>query len=157
MPAFILALLAAGLVFVFFWFGVWVVRQQTNCIVERLGRFRKVLGPGLHFVIPFVDRVSKPLSLRIEQLDIDVETKTEDNVFVTVRCAVQYQVDPEKVEEAYYRLEDPETQIESYIFDIVRAEVPRKTLDTLGSAGITALEREAGPMPRFVFGSIRER
>lgn len=111
--------------------GMYVVRQQTACVVERLGRFRKILLPGLHCVIPFIDRVSKPLSLRIVQLDIKVDTKTEDNVFVKVPCAVQYQVNPDKVREAYYKLEDPQEQIESYVFDIVRAEVPRKTLDDL--------------------------
>lgn len=110
---------------------IHVVRQQTACVVERFGRFRRILTPGLNMVIPFVDRVSKPISLRIVQLDIKVDTKTEDNVFVKVPVAVQYQVNPDKVREAFYKLEDPEEQIESYVFDIVRAEVPRKTLDAL--------------------------
>lgn len=110
---------------------IYIVRQQTACVVERLGKFKKILLPGLHFVIPFIDRVSRPLSLRIVQLDIKVDTKTEDNVFVKVPVAVQYQVNPEKVKEAFYKLEDPQEQIESYVFDIVRAEVPRKTLDDL--------------------------
>lgn len=111
--------------------SIYIVRQQTACVVERLGRFKRILLPGLHLVIPFVDRVSKPISLRIVQLDIKVDTKTEDNVFVKVPVAVQYQVNPDKVREAYYKLEDPQEQIESYVFDIVRAEVPRKTLDDL--------------------------
>lgn len=111
--------------------GIYVVRQQTARVVERFGRFRRILMPGLNIVIPFVDRVSKPVSLRIVQLDIKVDTKTEDNVFVKVPVAVQYQVNPDKVREAYYKLEDPEEQIESYVFDIVRAEVPRKSLDEL--------------------------
>lgn len=111
--------------------GVYVVRQQTARVVERFGRFRRVLMPGLAFVIPFIDSVSQPVSLRIVQLDIKVDTKTEDNVFVKVPVAVQYQVNPTKVREAYYKLEDPQEQIESYVFDIVRAEVPRKTLDAI--------------------------
>lgn len=111
--------------------GIYIVRQQTARVVERLGRFKKVILPGLHLVIPFIDHVSAPISLRIVQLDIKVDTKTEDNVFVKVPVAVQYQVNPEKVKEAYYKLEDPQEQIESYVFDIVRAEVPRKTLDAL--------------------------
>ncbi len=111
--------------------GVYVVRQQTACVVERLGRFKRILLPGLNFIIPFIDRASSPVSLRIVQLDIKVDTKTEDNVFVKVPVAVQYQVNPAKVREAYYKLEDPQEQIESYVFDIVRAEVPRKTLDDL--------------------------
>lgn len=116
---------------VFVGLGVHVVRQQTARVVERFGRFKRILFPGLRFVIPFVDRVSRPVSLRVVQLDIKVDTKTEDNVFVKVPVAVQYQVDPDKVREAYYKLEDPEQQIQSYVFDIVRAEVPRKTLDDL--------------------------
>ncbi len=108
-----------------------IVRQQTACVVERLGRFTRIIKPGINMVIPFIDRVSKPVSLRIVQLDIKVDTKTEDNVFVKVPCAVQYQVNPDKVWEAFYTLEDPQEQIESYVFDIVRAEVPRKTLDEL--------------------------
>lgn len=112
-------------------FGIRVVRQQTACVVERLGKFQKILNPGFHVVVPFVDRVSMPISLRIVQLDIRVDTKTEDNVFVKVPVAIQYQVNPAKVREAFYKLESPQAQIESYVFDIVRAEVPRKTLDDL--------------------------
>lgn len=111
--------------------SIYIVRQQTACVVERLGRFKRILQPGFHMVIPFIDRVSRPVSLRIVQLDIKVDTKTEDNVFVKVPVAVQYQVNPDKVREAFYKLEDPQEQIESYVFDIVRAEVPRKTLDAL--------------------------
>lgn len=111
--------------------SVYIIRQQTASVVERFGRFTRVLLPGLHFVIPFIDRVSRPVSLRIVQLDIKVDTKTEDNVFVKVPVAVQYQVNPDRVRDAFYKLEDPEEQIESYVFDIVRAEVPRKTLDDL--------------------------
>lgn len=111
--------------------GVYVIRQQTARVVERFGRFRRILFPGLNIVIPFIDRVSEPVSLRIVQMDMTVDTKTEDNVFVKVPVAVQYQVNPDKVREAYYKLEEPREQIESYVFDIVRAEVPRKTLDDL--------------------------
>lgn len=131
-PAIIIVLMISlPIVLVLLAKGIYVVRQQTARVVERLGRFRRVLGPGMKLVIPFVDRVSPPISLRIVQLDIKVDTKTEDNVFVKVPVAVQYQVNPDKVKEAYYKLEDPEVQIESYVFDIVRAEVPRKTLDAL--------------------------
>ena len=127
----ILAFISLFLIVLLIAKGVYIIRQQTSSVVERLGKFRKIMYPGLHFVIPFIDRVSHPLSLRIVQLDIKVDTKTEDNVFVKVPVAVQYQVNPEKVKEAFYKLEDPQEQIESYVFDIVRAEVPRKTLDDL--------------------------
>lgn len=112
-------------------FGIVVVRQQTCRVVERFGRFRAILMPGLHFIVPFVDMASKPISLRIVQLNLIVETKTKDNVFVTLPVAVQYCVDQDKVKEAYYRLQDPEEQIKAYVFDIVRAEVPEKELDAL--------------------------
>lgn len=72
--------------------GVYVVRQQTARVVERLGKFRRVLHPGFHLVIPFIDRVSAPVSPRIVQLDIKVDAKTEDNMFVKPLVAVQYQV-----------------------------------------------------------------
>lgn len=119
------------LLILLFALGIHVVRQQTARVVERFGRFKRILFPGLRFVIPIVDKVSRPISLRVVQMDIKVDTKTEDNVFVKVPVAVQYQVDPDKVREAFYKLEEPEQQIQSYVFDIVRAEVPRKTLDDL--------------------------
>lgn len=131
MHIFITFIILTPIVIVLLAKGVYVVRQQTARVVERFGRFRRVLLPGLCFVIPFIDRVSSPVSLRIVQLDIKVDTKTEDNVFVKVPVAVQYQVNPDKVKEAFYKLEDPQEQIESYVFDIVRAEVPRKSLDAL--------------------------
>lgn len=127
----LLGFLAVFFFLIFLARGVYVVRHQSARVAERLGKFRSVLRPGFHLVIPFIDRVSAPISLRIVQLDIKVDTKTEDNVFVKVPVAVQYQVSPENVREAFYKLEEPETQIESYVFDIVRAEVPRKTLDDL--------------------------
>lgn len=111
--------------------GIVLVRQQNVRIVERLGKFQSVLTPGLHFIIPFIDRAFSSLSLRIMQMDVLVNTKTEDNVFVDVPVAVQFQVNPSQAKDAWYKLEDPEEQIKSYIFDIVRAEVPRKTLDDL--------------------------
>lgn len=112
-------------------FGVFIVRQQTVRIVERLGKFQRVLQPGLHFVIPFIDRVCDSMTLRIVQLEIAVETKTKDNVFVNLPVAVQYQVNPASAKDAWYKLDDPEEQIASYVFDIVRSQVPEKTLDEL--------------------------
>lgn len=126
---FALVLVALGIVCAVF--GIIVVKQQTCRIVERFGRFRSILTPGLHFIVPFVDIASRPISMRIVQLNLVVETKTKDNVFVTLPVAVQFCVDPDKVKEAYYRLQDPEEQIRAYVFDIVRAEVPEKELDSL--------------------------
>ena len=107
----------------------FLVEQQTNAIVERFGKFNSIHPPGLNILIPFVDRVAKVISLRIRQLDVLVETKTLDNVFVKLRISVQFQVIQKSVFDACYKLDDPERQINSYIFDVVRAEVPKMGLD----------------------------
>lgn len=109
--------------------SVFVVKQQNCAIVERFGKFNSIRKAGLQFKIPVVDRVVKTISLRIQQLDVLVETKTRDNVFLSIKTSVQFQVLEESVYEAYYKLEDPHEQITSYIFDVVRAEVPKMKLD----------------------------
>ena len=109
--------------------GVFTVKQQTVAVVERLGKFHKISRAGLHFKIPMVDRIPGRLSLKINQLDVMVETKTKDNVFVKLKVSVQYLVIPEKVYEAFYKLNNSGEQITSYIFDTVRAEVPKMKLD----------------------------
>ena len=109
--------------------GIYVVKQQTSVLIERFGRFHKVAGPGLNIRIPIVDRIAGRVSLRIQQLDVKVETKTKDNVFVFVMVSVQYFVIPEKVTDAFYRLQNPEAQITSYVYDVVRANVPKIILD----------------------------
>ncbi len=109
--------------------GIFIVRQQTAGIIERLGKFHRVAGAGLNFKIPIIDRVAGRLSLRIQQLDVRVETKTKDNVFVMVVVSVQYYVLPNKVVDAFYRLQNPQAQITSFVFDTVRARVPNIILD----------------------------
>ncbi len=110
-------------------FGVFIVKQQQIAIVERFGRFHSIRKPGIHFLIPIVDRVSGRVSIRIQQLDVLVETKTKDDVFVQLKVSVQYLVLEDSVYDAFYRLENPQAQITSYIFDTVRAEVPKLRLD----------------------------
>jgi regulator of protease activity HflC (stomatin/prohibitin superfamily) len=113
-------------------FGMFVlVRQQGSVVIERLGKFNRILGPGLHLKLPLFERAAGRLSLRIQQLEVPVETKTKDNVIVSVSIAVQYKVPPDNVEKAYYQLEDPERQIESYVLASVRGEVPKMDLDDL--------------------------
>jgi regulator of protease activity HflC (stomatin/prohibitin superfamily) len=107
----------------------FIVKQQTAAIVERFGRFTGVRQSGLQLKIPIVDRVAGKLTLRIQQLDVVVETKTKDDVFVKVKVSVQYKVIKEKVYEAFYKLDYPQDQITSYVFDVVRAEVPKMILD----------------------------
>ncbi|UGU18054.1 SPFH domain-containing protein [Sinomicrobium kalidii] len=107
----------------------FVVKQQTAAIVERFGRFESIRHSGLQLKIPIVDRIAGKLSLKIQQLDVIVETKTRDDVFVKLKVSVQYVVIREKVYEAFYKLEYPHDQITSYVFDVVRAEVPKMKLD----------------------------
>lgn len=109
--------------------ALFTVKQETAAIVERLGKFHLVRHAGLHIKIPIVDNITKRLNLKIQQLDVVVDTKTWDNVFITMRVSVQYQVIRNQVADAYYRLENPHSQITSYVFDVVRAEVPKLRLD----------------------------
>lgn len=109
--------------------GVFTVKQQTAAIVERFGRFLAVRNSGLRFKIPLVDRISGRINLKIQQLDVLVETKTKDDVFVRLKISVQFQVLKTKVYDAFYKLESPHDQITSYVFDVVRAEVPKMKLD----------------------------
>src|SRR5262245_5329309 len=115
---------------IFLMFGpFFTVNQQTAGIIQRFGRFARVAHPGLNFRIPMIETITGRINLRVQQLDVKVETKTEDNVFVHVIVAVQYHVLPEKVYEAFYKLTDPDTQIRAFVFDVVRARVPRMRLD----------------------------
>ena len=107
----------------------FTVKQATAAIVERLGKFQSVRHAGLHLKIPFLDQIAKRVNLRIQQLDVMIDTKTLDNVFLKMKVSVQYQVIKEQVADAFYKLENPENQITSYVFDVVRAEVPKLKLD----------------------------
>ena len=111
-------------------FGTFfIVKQQSAAIVERFGKFLSVRQSGLQIKIPLVDNVAGRLSLRIQQLDVVVETKTKDDVFVKIKVSVQYKVIKDKVYDAFYKLDFPQDQITSYVFDVVRAEVPKMILD----------------------------
>jgi regulator of protease activity HflC (stomatin/prohibitin superfamily) len=105
------------------------VEQRTAAIVQRLGKFMREAGPGIQAKVPFIDTVAGRVNLRVQQLDVEIETKTEDNVFVRLVVAVQYYVLPDKVYDAFYKLDDAHRQITSFVFDVVRAQVPRITLD----------------------------
>jgi regulator of protease activity HflC (stomatin/prohibitin superfamily) len=109
--------------------GVFVVKQQTAAVIERFGKFLAIRKPGLHIKIPLIDKISGRVSMRILQLDVIVETKTKDDVFVKLKVSVQYKILPEKVYDAFYKLDFPQDQITSYVFDVVRAVVPKMRLD----------------------------
>jgi regulator of protease activity HflC (stomatin/prohibitin superfamily) len=106
-----------------------MVKQQSAAIIERFGKFHSIRQSGLHLKIPLVDKVAGRLSLKIQQLDVIIETKTLDDVFVKLKVSVQYKVINEKVYDAFYKLDYPADQITSYVFDVVRAEVPKMKLD----------------------------
>ena len=107
----------------------FTVKQQTAAIIERFGKFHSIRHSGLQIKVPLIDKISGRLSLKIQQLDVIIETKTLDDVFVRLKVSVQYKVIGEKVYEAYYKLDYPHEQITSYVFDVVRAEVPKMKLD----------------------------
>ena len=109
--------------------GLFIVKQQTAAIIERFGKFVAIRQPGLHIKIPLVDKVVGRMSLKILQLDVIVETKTKDDVFVKLKVSVQYKVVPTSVYDAFYKLDFPQDQITSYVFDVIRAEVPKMKLD----------------------------
>ena len=109
--------------------SLFIVKQQTAAIIERFGRFIGVRQPGLRIKIPIIDRISGRISLRVLQLDVIVETKTKDDVFTKLKISVQYKVIKDKVWEAFYKLDSPQDQITSYVFDVVRAVVPKMKLD----------------------------
>jgi regulator of protease activity HflC (stomatin/prohibitin superfamily) len=107
----------------------FTVKQQTAVIIERFGKFQSVRTSGLHMKIPIVDKIVARVGLKIQQLDVVIETKTLDDVFVKLKVSVQYVVLREQVYDAFYQLEYPHEQITSFVFDVVRAEVPKMKLD----------------------------
>ncbi|KAK2971741.1 hypothetical protein RJ640_022880 [Escallonia rubra] len=121
------------------------VDQASIGVVEKWGRFQNLAQPGLHFFNPFAGEcVAGILSTRINSLDVKIETKTKDNVFVQMICSIQYRVIKENADDAFYELQNPKEQIQAYVFDVVRAHVPRMTLDELfeqkGDVAKTVLE-----------------
>lgn len=118
-----------GLSFLLIYGAVFIVKQQTAVIIETFGRFGSIRQSGLQFKVPLVQRIAGRLSLKIQQLDVIIETKTLDDVFVKLKVSVQFKVIKSKVEDAFYKLDYPHDQITSYVFDVVRAEVPKMKLD----------------------------
>ncbi|XP_050221549.1 hypersensitive-induced response protein-like protein 1 [Mercurialis annua] len=106
------------------------VDQSTVAIKERFGKFEEVLDPGCH-CLPWIlgSRIVGSLSLRLQQLDVRCETKTKDNVFVNVVASIQYRALADKASEAYYKLSNTRSQIQAYVFDVIRATVPKLNLD----------------------------
>jgi regulator of protease activity HflC (stomatin/prohibitin superfamily) len=117
------------IVFLFLFAALFTVKQQTAVIIERFGKFLSIRQSGLHFKVPLIDRIAGRISLKIQQLDVLIETKTKDDVFVKLKVSVQFKVIKLKAYDAFYKLDFPHDQITSYVFDVVRAEVPKMKLD----------------------------
>ena len=129
MPEFLPFYIIGLFIFAILISAFFTVKQQTAAVIERFGRFNSIRHSGLQMKIPLVDQISARVNLKIQQLDVIIETKTLDDVFVKLKVSVQYVVIKEKVYEAFYKLEFPDEQITSYVFDVVRAEVPKMKLD----------------------------
>lgn len=127
MDIFLIVFVVFGLIILFSSF--FTVKQQTAVVIERFGKFTSIRNSGLQLKIPIIDRVAGRVNLRIQQLDVIIETKTKDNVFIKMKVSVQFNVIQDKVYEAFYKLEYPHDQITAYVFDVVRAEVPKLILD----------------------------
>jgi len=112
---------------------LYMVKQQTAVVIERLGKFHKVSGAGLQFKIPLIDSIAGDINLRVRELPVEVETKTKDDVFVKIIVSVQFFVvdSIDGIESSFYKLNNPERQIQSYVFDSIRSEVPKMELDAV--------------------------
>jgi regulator of protease activity HflC (stomatin/prohibitin superfamily) len=113
----------------FLFMGIYTVKQQTFAVIERFGKYARIAGPGLHIKWPIIEAVVGRVSIRVRELNVEVKTKTQDNVFVNLLIAVQFFVTKEKVWDAFYKLTNPLAQMESFVFDTVRAKVPHMKLD----------------------------
>lgn len=132
-PFIVILIIAAMVLFFLFFSTVKVVQEKSAKIVQRFGSFSRILHPGINFCVPFLETIAGTVNLKVQQLDIHIETKTKDDVFVKLQVSVHVQIMRNKVKEAFYELDDPYSQISSYIFDTVRAEVPKLELDDVFS------------------------
>jgi regulator of protease activity HflC (stomatin/prohibitin superfamily) len=109
--------------------GFFQVRTAEAVVIQRMGKFIRVAAAGINFKLPWLDQIAGRIDLRVQQLALDVETKTKDNVFVKMPVSVQYHVIPDKVYEAFYKLANPKQQISSYVFNVILGHVPKMNLD----------------------------
>lgn len=125
----LIPIIIISLITLFLFSAIFTVKQQTAAVIETFGKFSSIRQSGFQIKIPIIQRIAGRLSLKIQQLDVIIETKTKDDVFVKLKVSVQYKVIKSKVEDAFYKLDYPHDQITSYVFDVVRAEVPKMILD----------------------------
>jgi len=125
----LIPIIIISLIALFLFSAIFTVKQQTAAVIETFGKFSSIRQSGFQIKIPIIQKIAGRLSLKIQQLDVIIETKTKDDVFVKLKVSVQYKVIKSKVEDAFYKLDYPHDQITSYVFDVVRAEVPKMILD----------------------------
>ncbi|HWX38152.1 MAG TPA: SPFH domain-containing protein [Candidatus Sulfotelmatobacter sp.] len=106
----------------------FTINTAERGVVERFNKFSRIAGPGLSLKVPFAESVHR-VDMRVQELPFKIETKTKDNVFVVIPVSVQYQVLADKVSDAYYKLTDPQKQIESYVYNVILGHVPKLALD----------------------------
>lgn len=134
---FILGMIIIAVIVLILISGIYVVKQQTSVIIERLGKFNRIVGAGIHFRIPVIERKASVVNLRTNQFEFDIDAKTSDNVTVTMEIAAQYHVSFTNTDDAkasgvyrsYYMLQNPIQQMASYLIDALRSSIPRYTLD----------------------------
>lgn len=139
--------------------SVIIVKEQSAYVIERFGKFKRIAHSGLGFIIPFIDKRAAIMNLRVQQLDVSIETKTKDDVFVNLQVSVQYSVGRQMVKEAFYSMDNAKNQIASYVFDDVRAEVPKLELDDVfakkDDIAIAVQQNIADSMDQYGFNIIR--
>ena len=129
-PMFLIPVGAAALVvLIIFLSSFFTVNTAEVAVITHFGEFKRIATPGLNWKLPFFDAVAGVVSLRVSQISLTMETKTKDNVFVTIPISVQNRVRPEKVYDAFYKLSDPTAQIKSYVEQVILGHVPGMTLD----------------------------
>ena len=152
-PVGIVALIVLYLILASF----FTVRTAEVAVITRFGKFLRVAEPGLNWKVPAFDSVAGVVSLRVNQITLTMETKTRDNVFVTIPISVQNRVRPEKVYDAYYKLSDPVAQIKSYVEQVILGHVPGMTLDEVFATQSKSIRRGGEAGTGCGYGVIRIR
>jgi regulator of protease activity HflC (stomatin/prohibitin superfamily) len=161
MEAFIgFLVIVAFLVGIGTFFGLYfTVSTAKAAVVQRFGKFVRVAGAGLNFKMPWIEKVVSRVDLRVQQLDLKMETKTKDNVFVQIPVSIQYHVLPDRVYEAYYKLSDPKEQIGSYVFNVILGHVPKMILDEAferqSDIAVAVKQELDGVMEGFGYGIVK--
>ncbi|KEG07108.1 hypersensitive-induced response protein 1-like [Trypanosoma grayi] len=106
------------------------VGQSEVAVLETCGRFNTIAGPGCHCVLPWTYKAGT-LSMRLREHHFMIRSKTKDNVFVTLKLTINVQVVPDRVDAAFYGLEEPLSIIQSYVENSVEAKIPLYNLEAL--------------------------